>query len=49
MIYAEKVFLGEVAFIELFLDGFVVLHHRNLREHYLAFVRTESLLGVDVK
>ena len=45
----EKVLLGEMAFLKLFLDGFVVRHHRNLRELDFVFLRTEDLIRVDEK
>ena len=46
---AEKILLCEIAFLKFFLDGLVVLHHRNLRKLKLVILRTQGLVRIDVK
>ena len=46
---AQEVFLGEVAFLEFVLDGLLVLHHGDFREHDLVLFRTQGDIGVNVQ
>ena len=45
----EQVFLGEVAFLKLFLDGLLVLHHGNRGEFQLVLLGTQRHIGINVK
>ena len=46
---AEQILLCEIAFLKLFLDGLVVLHHWNRRKLQLVILRTQGLVRIDVK
>ena len=46
---AEKVLLGETAALDLFLDGLVVLHHRDDREFEFVFLGTQGDFWIYVK